>query len=147
MENQQPNGFFQNFLPVISGVMSALGSAFLLLPLVRKVFEKFYHPYIFESSLSDAQNDALIIKITIAAWFFISASIGGYFCSLISKSSELIHILISSLVSIALFFFLSKTEVSQVNISSFWFLILAIPLGNFFGGWLGSRHKASERKT
>ena len=138
--NNEDKHFLLSFLPIVSGVMSALGTAFLLLPLVKYIFSKFFDFYLFAAPPSEEWRGNFTIQATLFGWFFISSLVGGFFCMIVSRNRDIIQVLVSSTVSIGLFMIVTKTDLSFERLFT-WLLVLAIPLGNFVGAWLASGYK------
>jgi len=148
MKEQATNELARIFFSVIAGVITAIAVGALLLPVVEIFVDKFFNLYFFAPAPPDAWKDDLMLDIVLFAWFFIASLAGGLVCSLISINKDTIHVLISSLVSIALVFAVSKGEILKgIQLLPSLLILLAIPLGNLFGGWIGGRLKRRRRAS
>jgi hypothetical protein len=136
------NDFARSFLSVIAGVLAAIAVGALLIPVVQQLLERFFNLYLFTKPPADAWKDDLMVEMILFGWFFIASLAGGFVCTIISTNKDTIHVLISSLVSLVLIVSLSGGDLFKENqyLSSI-LIVLGIPLGNLFGGWMGSRFK------
>lgn len=145
MKDEAINEFARNFLAVITGVLAAIAVAFILLPLVNTVFDRFFEIY-FSTPPPDAWKKDLVILAAMVLWLFISSLTGGFVCTIISIDRELIYALISSLVCLTVLFVVSEGNIFEMRTWQSWVLLVTIPLGNLAGSWLGSKFKRNRKK-
>jgi hypothetical protein len=139
------NEFARNFLSVIAGVLTAIAAGALLIPIVRILVDKFFNLYLFSTPPPDAWKNDLILVIILFAWLFIASLVGGFVCALVSINKDILHVLISSLVSIVLAFIASNGEIFiDKRLLPYLLILLGIPLGNLLGGWIGGRVKRKK---
>ncbi|MEI9944511.1 MAG: hypothetical protein WDN26_09875 [Chitinophagaceae bacterium] len=147
MKDEDINVFARNFLAVIAGVIAAVGAGAILYPLVKIIFDEFFHLYLFSTPPSDVWKDDLIILFTMIIWLFIASAAGGFICTLISIDREQVYALISSLVCLTILYVIPQLRVFEPTDWQAWVLLITIPLGNSFGSWLGSKFKRKRRKA
>jgi hypothetical protein len=146
MKESTLNEISRDFLAVLAGVMTAIAVALLLLPVVNLVANSHFQISVFSQSLVDAWKDDLIVKISLFVWLFLASIAGGTICTLIAANRDIILVLISSMVSIALVFIVSGGEVVNRNhliISVL--IILGIPIGNVLGAGIGWNMKRKRK--
>ena len=147
MEDPAKNDMGRNFLSVLTGVLAAVAVGAVLIPVVEPLFDRSFNLYFFNGPPVGTQKDALVFELTLFSWLFIASFAGGFACTLISTNKDIIHVLISSLVSIVVVFFISGGEVvRQDYLFISLLLLLSIPLGNLAGGWLGGILKRKRKK-
>ena len=147
MEEPGKNDIARNILSVVAGVLAAVAIGALLIPVVEPLFDKSFNLYFFNDPPAGSQKDDLIFELTLFGWLFTASFAGGFVCALISTNKDIIHVLISSLVSIVVVFFISGGEVvRQDYLFTSLLLLLSIPLGNLAGGWLGGLIKRKRKK-
>ena len=137
----------QGFLSVAAGVLVAIIIGALLMTFVKPLFDKFFSMEDLEHSDSLRRND-LILGVTLFCWLFIGSLAGGISCTLISNNNDLIHVLISSLVSIALIFVVSGDDVfGEGHFYTSLFILLSVPLGNVLGSAIGIYIKRKRERA
>ena len=130
--------FYRSFFAVLAGVLSAIAAGFL----IKKLFEKLFHFDPLGTLSPDEIN--FMVQLAAAGWLFISSLVGGFVCARIAGRNDLSHIIVSSLVVLALYFFLGGTEMFKEKSILSWSILLAIPIGIFLGEWVGSIRKSEE---
>jgi hypothetical protein len=146
MKDNPTNEFAVIFLSVFAGLAATIAVGALLLPVVKPIVEQSFNFYLFSSSPAGAWKDDLMLGVTLFSWLFLASLAGGFACSLVSKNRDIIHVLISSLVSIVLIFVISGSEVIREN--HLWqslLVLLGIPLGNLLGAWVGGSFKKRKK--
>jgi ABC-type multidrug transport system fused ATPase/permease subunit len=130
--------FYRSFFAVLAGVLSAIATGFI----IKKLFEKLFH----FDPLGTLSPDEINFMVQLAAtgWLFVSSLVGGFVCARIAGRNDLSHIIVSSLVVLALYFFLGGTEMLKDRSILSWAILLAIPIGIFLGEWIGSIRKNEE---
>ncbi len=140
MDNDQDKEFNQNFFGIVGGVFSSVAAGFLVKLLLEKVFD--IDP--FSSSSIIAHNHDLKIETALGIWLFISSLSGGLACVTISGKNNVGHIIISSLVVLALYFVISGGGILIEQSLAAWSILLVIPFGFFIGEWLGSSRQRKD---
>jgi len=140
MNNDQDKEFNQNFFGVAGGVFCAIAAGLLVKLLLEKVFG--IDP--FSTSSIVAHNHDLKIETALGIWLFISSMSGGLACVTISGKNDVSHIIISSLVVLALYFVISGGGILKEQSFAAWSILLVIPVGFFIGEWLGT---SKQRKN
>ena len=130
--------FYRSFFAVLAGVLSAIAAGFI----IKKVFEKLFHFDPLGTLTPDEIN--LMVQLAAAGWLFISSLVGGFVCAKIAGRNDLTHIIVSSLVVLALYFFIGGTDMLKDKSILSWAILLAIPVGIFFGELLGGIKKGEE---
>ncbi len=147
MDDRSVNEFARTFLSVIAGVVAAIVTGALLIPVIEPLIGGHLDLNFFGGSNGRPEDNALLVGTAVFGWLFIASIAGGFVCSLISATREIIHVLISSLVSLVMVFFISGGEViSSRFLASSLLVLLGIPLGNIAGGWLGGRFKRRRKQ-
>lgn len=88
-------------------------------------------------------NSKIGSLLTTGALLLISSFIGGLICTMITGKNDFGHIIISSLVVLALYFLIGNTEFLKEKSLASWIVLLIIPVGYFISEWMGR----SSRKT
>jgi hypothetical protein len=133
--NENPDREFnRSFFGVLGGVFAAIAAGFL----VKLILEKAFHVDPFTISSINTHDIDLKIEIALGIWLFISSLVGGLACATISGKNDVSHVIISSLVVLALYFFISGGGILKEWSLASWVILLTIPFGYFIGEWLGS---------
>lgn len=132
-------------LSIVAGVISPLLVALTLWPIVKIIFDIFFHLYLFTTPPKDAWKDDLVIQITFMFWFLISSIAGGIICRLISTNKRSSAIIICSVVLVSVLQILSRGEILREGWKN-WLVILMIPAGFFSGNFLALTLKAKQQK-
>lgn len=135
MNDKPDNEFNRSFFGVLGGVVSAIAAGFLFKLILAKVFD--VDP--FSASSIVYHNHDLKIEIALGVWLFISSMVGGLACVTISGKNDMSHVIISSLVVLALYFFISGGGILKEQSLASWTILLVIPFGYFAGEWIGSK--------
>lgn len=147
MDESTLNEISRDFMAVLFGVLTAIGAALLLLPVVNLIAGSHFQLSVFPQSLEEAWRESLLTKVALFLWLFASSIAGGTICTLIAANRDIILVLISSLVSIALVFILSGGEVvNRKHLIISIVIILAIPIGNVVGAGFGWNLKRRKKK-
>jgi hypothetical protein len=145
MDDATKNIFLRKITSVSAGVASAFLTALILWPLVKLIFDKFFHLYLFADPPQDAWKDDLIVQINFMLWFFISSFSGGIICSLFSPGKEWFYVTASLLIVIAIITIITKASVFNEGMDS-WLIMLMIPPGFFTGMLFAKKIKAGRAK-
>lgn len=130
--------FYRSFFAVLAGVLSAIATGFL----IKAAFEKFMN---FDPLVELYGNESnFMIQLAAAGWLFISSFAGGFVCAKIAGKNDLSHILIGSLVVLALYFLIQGSAIFNEKSFLSWAILLAIPIGYSIGEWLGGIRKGEE---
>jgi len=145
MKENTINEFARTFLSVIAGAMAAIATGALMLPLVKMILDKFFNFYILSAPSPYVWKDGMMPGLILFGWLFFSSLIGGLVCTILSTNKDMLHVLISSLVTIVVVFIVSKEEVmKEKNLLPSLLILLAIPVGNLIGGWVGGSYKRKK---
>jgi len=137
MDDASDNKFYKSFFAVLAGVLSAIGAGFIIKIIVEKMLH--HDPF---SALTINQNESSFsILMATGAWLFVSSFIGGLICAMITGRNDLSHIIISSLVALALYFVIGGTEFFKTRSPASWIILLMIPAGYFIGEWIGAKKR------
>jgi len=143
-EKQEDMGL--GFLSIVAGVLVAIIIGAVLLTYIKPLFDKFFSLTDFNQGTDVRRND-IVLGVTLFCWLFIGSLSGGLACTMISNSNDLIHILISSLVSIALIFVVSGDDVfGEGHFYTSICILLSVPFGNLAGGWIGNAVKRRRNR-
>ncbi|MFI5133188.1 MAG: hypothetical protein ACHQEB_02575 [Chitinophagales bacterium] len=137
MNENADREFNRSFFGIMGGVLSAIAAGFLL----KLILEKVFHADPFTVSSINIRSDDLKIEIALGIWLFISSLAGGLACVTISGKNDVSHVIISSLVVLALYFFISGGGILKGQSLASWTILLTIPFGYFVGEWMGSRKR------
>jgi len=129
--------FYRSFFAVLAGVLSAIATGFI----IKTIFQKFLH---FDPLNEFTSESNIMIQLAVASWLFISSLIGGIVCARIAGSNDLSHIIIGSLVVLALYFLVGGTAIFNDKSIGTWAILLTIPIGYSIGEWLGGQKKNIE---
>ena len=110
MDDRSVNEFARTFLSVIAGVVAAIVTGALLIPVIEPFIGRHLDLNFFGGSNDRPEDNGLLVGTAVFGWLFIASMAGGFVCSLISASREIIHVLISSLVTLVVVFFISGVE-------------------------------------
>ena len=127
--------FNKHFFAVLGGVFATMAAGFLIHLILYKGFQIDLF-----SRNSIQSNETLKILLGFGIWLFASSLVGGLACITIAGKNDMSHIIISSLVALALYFFISGGGILKESSFSSWIILLAIPFGYFAGEWLGMRN-------
>ena len=130
--------FYRSFFAVLAGVLSAIAAGFL----IKAIFEKFLDFDPLNEVYGNEHN--FPIKLAVGIWLFISSFIGGVVCAKIAGKNDLSHIIIGSLVVLALYFLIGGTAIFNEKSIASWAILLVIPIGYFLGEWLVDMKKAKD---
>jgi len=131
------NPILKMILAVLGGLISAIAAALLLWPVVQLVFDKFFE---FGSSRSD-----IILRLSFYLWVLIPTLVGGFVCSLIAARKELNHVLVLTLLTIAIMIVIFREDIVTIEPRDT-LIILMFPLGYFTGGRIGMTYKRKRKK-
>ena len=131
--------FYRSFFAVLAGVLSAIAAGAIIKMLFAKLLN--FDPL---NELSENESN-LMIQLSVAGWLFISSFVGGLICAIIAGRNDMGHIIVSSLVVLALYFLLGGTQVFKERSFLSWAILLAIPIGIFLGEWIGGVGKTTEQ--
>ncbi len=134
MNDNSGNDFYRSFFAVLAGVFSAIVAGFI----IKIGFERFLHFDPLSELSADEVKNNLILQLTVSGWLFVSSLAGGLVCAIIAGKNNLSHIIISSLVVLALYFVVSGGGILKEQSLASWAILLAIPFGYFIGEWIGS---------
>lgn len=134
------SSFYKSFLAVLAGVFSAILTGLI----IKVVFEKVLNYGSFPGLSSNEDQNDLGILLNLGGWFLISSLIGGLVCVTISGRNDISHIVISSLVVLALYFFIDGVAIFKDKNLSSWIVLLTIPIGYFIGEWMGARNRKAS---
>src|SRR6185503_13815166 len=132
---------YRNLLAVITGSLLPFLTRLILYPIVRIVFEKYFH-------LFDRENktDDLIISINLILWIFIATLSGGVDSYLMAKSNEWTFIVLNTIVIFSILTVLTNGAIFQDSSLDAILAALMIPFGYLTGGIAGSIVKRKRRK-
>jgi hypothetical protein len=130
--------FYRSFFAVLAGVLSAIAVGFL----IKAGFEKFINFDPLNELYGSERN--FPIQLAAAGWLFISSFVGGFVCSRIAGKNDMSHIIIGSLVVLALYFLIGGTAIFNEKSIASWAILLAIPIGYSIGEWIGGMRKSKE---
>lgn len=133
-------------LPVLAALATTIIAGLLLYPLVRIVFDSFFHLYLFEKPPADSWKDDLIIGIAAVLWIFIASFAGGFVCSWLSEKKEDFSILLFITFSFIIFLILTKGAAFKEFDWGMLLLILAYAGGAILGNFSGIRYKKKKAK-
>ncbi|MBS1620326.1 MAG: hypothetical protein JST10_08555 [Bacteroidetes bacterium] len=136
MSSQTDQNFFRHFVAVLGGVLASMAAGYL----IHLILHRFFHIDLFSLTTTHA-NDKIKLLTGFGIWLFASSLVGGLACITIAGKNEMSHIIISSMVALALYFFISGGGIIKEGDLSSWLILLAIPFGYFTGEWLGSRNR------
>ncbi|HVT83733.1 MAG TPA: hypothetical protein VHD35_00955 [Chitinophagaceae bacterium] len=134
MTSNSNYNFNRHFLAVLGGVLASMAAGFLIHLILHKVFQIDLF-----SRTSINSDETVNILIGFGIWLFACSLVGGLACITIAGKNDVSHIIISSLVALALYFFISGGGILKEGSFASWSILLAIPFGYFTGEWLGSR--------
>ena len=140
MNNNSANDFYRSFFAVLAGAFSAIAAGFI----IKLLVERFLHFDPLSELSASGNNSNIFIILFVGGWLFISSLAGGIVCSGIAGKNEMSHILIGSLVVLALYFIIGGTELLKEKSLASWAVLLAIPVGYSVGEWLGGRKRQEE---
>ena len=130
--------FYRSFFAVLAGVLSAIATGFI----IKTIFEKLFH---FDPLNELSGNESnFMIQLAAGGWLFISSFVGGIVCAVIAGRNDLSHIIVGSLVVLALYFLVGGTAIFNEKSIASWAILLAIPIGYSIGEWLGGMKKSEE---
>ncbi len=101
--------FYTNVVAIIAGAISAFLTSLILWPIVKVIFENFFH--LFGEVSENAWKDDLIVSITIMLWFFISSLVGGVICTLFDANKGWGVLIISMALIILILIILTKGDI------------------------------------
>ncbi|HYM93071.1 MAG TPA: hypothetical protein VET23_02955 [Chitinophagaceae bacterium] len=136
MSTDSNRDFNRHLFAVMGGVFASMAAAFL----IHLILEKMFDIDLFSSSSFPAGAENVKLLTGFGIWLFASSLVGGLACITISGKNDVSHIIISSLVALALYFFISGGGILKTHSFASWSILLAIPFGYFAGEWLGSRN-------
>lgn len=140
MNENSTNDFYRDFFAVLAGVLSAIITGWI----IKFAFLGLFHfDPLNEFSVNENYKE-FVIQLAVGGWLFVSSLVGGWICAIIAGKNDLSHIIISSLVVLALYFLLGGTGIFKERSFVSWALLLAIPAGYFIGEWMGWKNKAGE---
>ena len=137
MDSNPEKDFNRSFFGVLGGVFSSIAIGYL----AKIAFEKIFHVDPFSTASGNIEQDKITLEIILGAWLFISSFAGGLICAMIVGRNDVSHIIISSLVVLALYFIISGGGVLKEQSLASWAILLVIPFGYFIGEWLGTYKK------
>lgn len=143
MDKLQKNKY-RNLISVIAGTISSFLVALILFPIVRIIFDKYFH--LFEN-VEYPQRDSLIISITLILWFFISSSVAGTLCTLIAKNKEWLYVFLSMFIVTLVLTIISKAEIFEEATFEGIVTLLMIPAGYIAGKLFGTLIKRNKAKN
>ena len=135
MNNNSDRDFKRHFFAVLGGVFASIAAGFLMHLILHKIFQI----DLFKNSYILSGGDSVKILLGFGIWLFASSLVGGLACITIAGKNDVSHIIISSLVALALYFFISGGGILKEGSFASWSVLLAIPFGYFAGEWLGRR--------
>ena len=124
----------KHFFAIVGGVFASIAAAYLINLILQKVF----HIDLFTPAANQYGNADLKVLLGFGIWLFASSLVGGLACITIAGRNDVSHIIISSLVTLALYFFISGGGILKESSFASWSILLAIPFGYFTGEWMGS---------
>ncbi len=134
MSINSDRSFNRHFFAVMGGVFASIAAAFLIHLILQKVF----HIDLLTPSSHQYDADNFKVLLGFGIWLFASSLVGGLACITIAGKNDVSHIIISSLVALALYFFISGGGILKGSSFSSWSILLAIPFGYFVGEWMGA---------
>lgn len=135
MTSNSNHNFYRHFFAVLGGVFASIAAGFLMQLILHRVFQI---DLFSRSSIHSGDTAKTLFGFGI--WLFASSLVGGLACITIAGKNDVSHIIISSLVVLALYFFISGGGILKDGSFASWSILLAIPFGYFTGEWLGSRN-------
>jgi len=136
---------FRNLLAVFIGVLSTGIIALMLYPVVRFIFDKYFH--FMGYPRGNEQRDSLIILFTLILWFFVSSTIGGIVCTLFAKNNEWLCVSLNIITLLLLFIIITTGEIFEALDLEGVLILLMIPTGNIAGKFWGSMIKRKRKKN
>ncbi|MBS1921045.1 MAG: hypothetical protein JST17_12410 [Bacteroidetes bacterium] len=136
MSTSSNSNFNRHFFAVAGGVFASMAAGFLIHLILHKAFQI----DLFNHTTLQAE-EPLNILLGFGIWLFASSMVGGLICISIAGKNDVSHIIISSLVALALYFFISGGGILKESSFGSWSILLAIPLGYFAGEWLGTANR------
>jgi hypothetical protein len=131
------NPTVKQILAVLVGLASSVIAVLLLWPVAQLVVDKYFE-------LDSFRSDN-IIMVTVYLWVLIPALVGGFVCSLIAERKEFNHVLVLTLLSIAITVILFKDFVLQLELKNA-LIVMMFPLGFFTGARIAINYKKRKRK-
>jgi hypothetical protein len=131
-------------LPIIAALASTFICGLILFPLVKIIFDSFFHLYLFSTPPPDAWKDDIVIWIAALLWILIATTTGGFVCSILSISKEDFAILIAIIISFIIGVVISKGEILNGRASEIAPVFLSFIAGFSLGGFLGVRYKRKK---
>lgn len=116
-------------LPVLAAVATTALAGLILYPLVRLVFDHFFHLYLFTTPPPDSWKDDLVILVTCIMWILIATFTGGFVCSFLSEKKEDFSIFLFIVLS-----FLIAMIVSGGILLKDFDLLALVPIGAYIAG-------------
>lgn len=135
MSTDSNYSFNKHFFAVLGGVFATIAAGFLMHLILYRGFQI----DLFSRTVINS-DETLKILVGFGIWLFASSLVGGLACITIAGKNDMSHIIISSLVALALYFFISGGGILKESDFSSWIILLAIPIGYFVGEWLGMKN-------
>ena len=130
-----------NLFSVLAGSIIPFITGLIFYPIVRIIFDKYFHLFSEYNS-----KDDLIITITLILWVLLSAIVGGIVTTFIAKSHEWLYSFLSFLVVLVVFIIISKGEIFDNPTTVSILVILMLPIGFLFGNIIATLIKRKKRK-
>jgi hypothetical protein len=146
MEKSSKKNNLKFGLSVIAGAGAAFIMALILYPIVRIIFDNFFHLFSGSDAPKNLWVDDLIVQLNFMLWFFISSASGGFVSAILSPFKEWIFVTASMIIVIVVITIITDASVF-IDGADAWFIMMMIPAGFFTGLWVEKKWKARKAKN